>query len=497
MRGAVSLSLLAVCLAAAAARGAESQVGVYANIRPGKSLKAEVDLHLGEPLRKLDDYVYEYASPRGVPDTERIVAAFFPDTREVSRLDIYLKTSADAELLRSEFGTRVMARDREDGQFEELFFPKLHAVIFADGRNPVAVKAIGYISPRLMADYFADRVPGLLRDQHHEEAQTEADKAVLVDPEYARGYIEQSECWISRKNYNEAIVSLIAGTKAERSPKYQAAAHARLGALYWREKNWADKARPEFLKALALAANLDEAHFLYGEFLQAQKQKQEALAEFTAAVQLNPRNVSARTALAAAHYSESEYAKALPHYAELSAWVESGEAAAWRDESKADIHFRYGNCLRRTNKLPEAVEAYRQALDRSPRMVAGWHHLGFTYHTAGDFAKAIENYRKGLELDPKHGGLTHSLAIALLESGQPEEARQQMELVLRLIPNDASPRFTMARCWGALGKKKQTIYWIQEAVAAGYKDRTRLTSDRFLAKVQKDGDFKKILQGIP
>jgi hypothetical protein len=71
-----------------------------------------------------------------------------------------------------------------------------------------------------------------------------------------------------------------------------------------------------------------------------------------------------------------------------------------------------------------------------------------------------------------------------------------MEQTLRLQPNDPTQRFDMARCWAALGKKKQAIYWIQQAVSAGFRDRARLTGDRFLAPLQKDGEFKKILQQV-
>jgi tetratricopeptide (TPR) repeat protein len=487
--------VLAVCLAAPATWGAQAQTGVYSNIQPGSSLKAEVDLNLGEPLRKLGEHVYEYAPPRGVPDTQRVVATFFADTRKVSRLDVYLQAPADPEMLRSEFGTRVMARNRDDGKFEELFFPKLHAVIFAGMGDSAPVTAIGYISPRLMADYFAERVQDLLREKRYDEAQTEADKAVLVAPDYARGYIEQGECWIGRKNYNEAIVSLIAGTNAEYPPKYVAIAHARLATLYWREKNWTDKARPEFLKALTLASNLDEAHFRYGEFLQAQKQTNEAIAELETAVQLNSRNAEARAALGALYRSQPDYAKALPHYAELSRWVESGELS-WSDRDKAIVLYHYGVSLRKTNRVQEAVEALRKALQRNPKLVAGWAQLGYAYELGGDFAKAIDSYRSGLNLDLKHFGLNHGLGVALLESGQSDAAWRQMESTLRLKPGDAVARFDMARCWGAMGKKKQTIYWAEQAVAAGYNNRARLTSDPFLAKVQKNGDFKKILEQI-
>jgi len=65
-----------------------------------------------------------------------------------------------------------------------------------------------------------------------------------------------------------------------------------------------------------------------------------------------------------------------------------------------------------------------------------------------------------------------------------------------LQPDNAQQRFYMARCWAALGKKKEAIYWIQQAVSGGFRDRSQLVQDRFLAPLQNNGDFKKILQQV-
>lgn len=489
----IGIVLLGAWLVAPAVYCDQAQVDVYFNIRPGTANKAEVNLNLGEPVRKLGEQVFEYSPPRGANDTRRVLVSYFSDTRQVSRLDVYLKIPIDAELMRPQFGTRVMVRGREDNEQEELYYPKLHALIFAGKAAGSPAIGISYLSPRLVADYYVERFHDLLREKRYDDALTEADKAVLVDPDYAGGYVAQGTYWENQKNYEEAIVRYLAAGNAKYSRLSRAVGRARLGTLYWREKNWVDKAAAEFPRAISEAPQLDEPHLRYGEFLQAQKQPEEALGELVKAVNLNPANVQARLGLAAIYYGKAEYAKALPQYAALSQAAES-TSTEHSNELKAEIHFRYGACLGDAKKGQPAIEAYLKALQKNPNLVQAYNNLGSEYQAAGNLEKALESYRSGLKIDERHFLLNQNLGNALLESGQLEPARRQAEATLRLKPDDATQRLNVARCWGALGKKKPALYWVQQAVAGGYKDRARLTGDRFLALVQKDGDFKKILQ---
>ena len=373
-------------------------------------MKAEVDLSLGEALRKMDENVYEYAAPRNMADTARVVATFFADSRQVSRLDVYVKSPLDPELLRPQFGTRVMVREREAGASEELYYPKLNALILAKKGVSATVIAISYLSPRFMADLFAERARTLRSEKHFDEAQTEADKAVLVDPDYARGYVEQGDTWAELKNENEAVVSFIAGGNAKYDARYRALAHTRLGVLYWRTRNWVDKAPVEFQQSINLAPDLDEAHLHYGEFLWAQKQADQAVAELTTAVRLNSRNLQAHNVLGEIFYSRSDFAQALPHYAAVSAWGET-TASTNPDTAKAEWLYRYGICLDQQRKGPEAIEALRKAVQRNPQMVVAWYQLGQEYQAAKDFEKALDSFRSGLKANPRDLPVSRSVTM--------------------------------------------------------------------------------------
>ena len=56
--------------------------------------------------------------------------------------------------------------------------------------------------------------------------------------------------------------------------------------------------------------------------------------------------------------------------------------------------------------------------------------------------------------------------------------------------------YDLARCWGGLGKRSQALDWVRKAIAAGFRDRKALTSDPRLAALQKDAEFKKLLEQV-
>lgn len=486
---------LVVASLAASALSGQSQVDVYFNIHPGVSNKAEVDLGLGEPLRKLADHVYEYAPPPSVTDTRSVVVHFFPDTRQVARLDVYLKTPMDPELVRSQFGTRVMVRDRDNGEVEELFYPKLHALLLSGRAAPARATAVGYLSARLLADIYVERSQNWMRDGRLDEAQTEADKAVVIAPDYALGYVAQGAYLAEQRNFEEAMVRYLAATNAKSSQRAKGLAHARLGEIYWRQKAQPDKAQGEFLKATTVAPDLDEAHYRYAQYLTAQKRGDEAAAELAKTVELNAQHTVARSELAALLFARGDTAGALPHYAALAQTLESSAGA--NDAAKARVYFAYGACLAKAGKSQAAIEAFSQAVQKDPSLSAGYNSLGLEHQRAGNPDRAVDSFRAGLKVDPRNLPLNQNLGNALLEAGRLQEARAQAETALNLKPDDALQRFHLARCWGALSKKKQALSWAKQAVAAGFRDKARLTGDRHLALLQKDGDFKKMLAQMP
>jgi tetratricopeptide (TPR) repeat protein len=476
-------------------------VPAFLNVIPGITTKAEVDLSFGEPLRKVkpDAELYEYAPTAEANIFERLVITYFADTKQVARLDAYFKSPHSGDSIRSDMqmGRRVLTRDRSDGGVEEFYYPKFNGLLFSSKTSGAPAVAVSYFSPRYLADIYVSRCSELLRTKQYSEASDEADKAVVVDPDYARGYLAQGWSYQSQKNYDEAIVRFLAASNAKYPPHSKGEAHTWLGLMYWNPKNLAEKAQEEFQRGVSTAPDYYYTHYQYGRFLRAQKQQDRALAELARAVELNPRYVDARLELASLFYEKKDYANAAPHYEWLSRWAES-EAAVDRDDNfKSQVHFNYAYSLAETGKNDRAIEIYQVALKRNPKYVGALNNLGVLYQTLKDYPKAEEYYRAGLRFEPKDFLLNRNLGRVLLVRGQFEEARQQSESTLNLKPEDVWTMIDVAHAWASLGKKKQAMSWIEKAVAAGFRDKNQLTTDRYFESIRNQGDFKKLVAQLP
>jgi tetratricopeptide (TPR) repeat protein len=488
----VMVLILALCALPAAASAQSSRIF---DILPGASTKAETDLILGEPLKKLktDSFVYQYAPPTANRDAEKVIVTYFADTKQVSRIDIYMKTPMAAEGLRDELGHRVLQRDREDGNSEEIYYPKLMALVLAGKAQGASVIATSFLSARYLADIYIDRCSAKLRNNEYSDAHDEADKAVLVDPNYARGYLAQGRSFHAQKNYEEAIVRFTAAVGAKYSPISKADAHLWLGYTYWKQKNLLDKAREEYQNAVATAPEQASPHFEFSRFLRAQKQLDRAAAELLRAVELNPDNAEMRLDAVSLFNERKDYPAAIPHYEWLSRWLET-DAASDRDQDfKSRLLFEFGYALAGAGQHEKAIQAYERALQRNPNNLTAHNNLGFEYEKRGDPAKAEEQYRIGLKLDPSYLLLNQNLVRLLLATNRPEEARLQAEKALALKSGDTSTMVLIARAWAAQGKKKQALNWIEKAAAAGFKNAAALTDDSSFASLRENGDFKKLI----
>lgn len=491
------LAFLPLLVGAPASFAGSVQVPVYFGLQPGSATKAEVDLTLGEPRSRGEEAVYDYAPPPSVSDTARVRVTFFPDTMRVARLDVYLTAPLDPEPLRPTFGNRVMERDRPGGGREEIFYPRLHALVFDTKAEGASASAISYLSPRFVADLFVDRFDESRRAGRPEEARTEADKAVIVDPDYARGYIAQGEWLEAKESYDEAIVRYIAGTNAKYSPRAKAQAHVHLGMLYGSRKGWLDKAEAELKSAVAFAPGLAFAHVSYGQFLQKQKRADEALACFARAIEIDPNDVDAHLGAADVHWTRGEYAKARPHLEAAERWLESPAGAQAGVQATVDlsflVYFRLAYCIGEANEPARALEIYAKAARLRPKDAAVLNNMASAYNTLGKPDEAVRKCREGLAVAPNAFFLHKTMGRALLALGQLKEALRAQQAALALRPDDPRQLFEVARAWAALHKKKEALAWLDKAVAAGLQCRSELLSDPQFEWLRRNGDFKKLL----
>ena len=470
-----------------------AQVQTYFGIQPGVATKANVDLLRGEPTRRVSERepVYEYAPAREDNDSRRLVISFDPDTLQVARIDVHLKSATLAEPLRQRFGTKIVSRDRADGGREELFYPQLQGLIFSSRAADAPVVAVSFLARRTLGHLYVDRFDALMTQRAYEEARTEADKAVAVDPDGGEGYLAQGRYYLSQRNWDEALVRFTAASTAKYSAADRCRARLAVARVYVDHKNFPDKADEEFRGAVSSAPPelRAQAHLAYGKFLESQKKPDEALAEFAKAVDADGADLAAGEAFGQALWAKGEFVRALPVYKELSRHADATPAYA----GGALAHFRYAYALGRAGKAAPAIAEYQKIVTHPELGPVALNNLGGLAEDDKNWVAAVDYFQRSVRASPTVLLHNLNLAQALNGAGRFAEAVHQGQVTLKLKPNDALTMFTIAQSWGGLKKKKETLMWLQRAVEAGFKDRAQLTSDARLAFVQDNGDFKKLL----
>ncbi len=134
----------------------------------------------------------------------------------------------------------------------------------------------------------------------------------------------------------------------------------------------------------------------------------------------------------------------------LDAAIASVQQALKLNEKSADAHSLLADCYGRKIGLgtpmfsgpkygPKVQEENRRALELDPQSGRAHASLGRQYFEApkmfgGDLEKAIEEFRKSTELDPRSDETFVWLAMALRKNGDSNEARQAIEIALKLNP---------------------------------------------------------------
>ena len=95
-----------------------------------------------------------------------------------------------------------------------------------------------------------------------------------------------------------------------------------------------------------------------------------------------------------------------------------------------------GNALMDSGRFGEAIDAYQNALKRDPNNVNVRVDRGTCYRRVGKPGAAAEEFRKGIEINPNHPNAHRNLGVVLaFDLGKREEAIQEFETYLRLMPN--------------------------------------------------------------
>jgi tetratricopeptide (TPR) repeat protein len=211
--------------------------------------------------------------------------------------------------------------------------------------------------------------------------------------------------------------------------------------------------------ALRLKPDLDLAHLLIGEIMEAQDRNEAAIEAYR---RIDP---AARLAWA----SRLRVADALGRLERTEEAVVELESLAAERPDSFEALYRIGNLLRMQERFGEAADAY----DRADRRVAKYeqHHWSLFYFRGislerdGQWQRAEADFLKALELQPEQPYVMNYLAYSWVEQKlHLEEAQQMLVRAVDLRPNDGYIVDSLGWVYYRVGDYEAAVTLLERAV---------------------------------
>jgi tetratricopeptide (TPR) repeat protein len=130
----------------------------------------------------------------------------------------------------------------------------------------------------------------------------------------------------------------------------------------------------------------------------------------------------------------------------------------------AAAHYSLGNAFIEKGRTSEAIEEYRQALRIDPDYADTHNNLGNAFLLTGRVSEAIDQYKEALRVNPDYEHAHNNLGNALLRTGRTSEAIDEFKQALRMNPNSADAHNKLGAAVGQMGRISEAIEQVKAAL---------------------------------
>jgi tetratricopeptide (TPR) repeat protein len=127
-------------------------------------------------------------------------------------------------------------------------------------------------------------------------------------------------------------------------------------------------------------------------------------------------------------------------------------------------YYCVGNALLLKGRTSEAIEQYKQALQINPDYAEAHHNLGSVFFLTGRTPEAIEHYKQALRIEPAFAEAHNNLGHALVQTGRALEAIDHYKEALRITPNSADAHNNLATALAQMGRTSEAIEQLKAAL---------------------------------
>ena len=281
--------------------------------------------------------------------------------------------------------------------------------------------------------------------------------ATKIDPAYAAAYAGMSESWtglgwIGARPWDEVRVpARDTAAKALSIDDGLSEAHAAMAVLALREWDW-KTAEAEDKKAIALNPGYPTSHMSYGNILRYLGRADESIAEARRAVELDPLAPLTNEVLADAFLSARRY--------------------------------------------DEAVAQCQSAIELHPDESRFHYILGWAYFYKGMHDKAVEAISRSIALDGGDPDISPDLAYMNAVTGNTEDARNTLNLLLRLAKEAPLDVGQIALIYAGLGQTRESLNLLEEAYKKHSSMMTWIKVDARFDQIRQEPRFQALMRAV-
>ena len=346
-------------------------------------------------------------------------------------------------------------------------------------RDPSYAGALAGLSEAYGLKYKATRDP-----QWVPLAESNARRAVAVEDMFGSAHVALGNVYALKGRYSDAIREMNLAVELN---SLDASAYVGLANAYRSVGRYGD-AEENFQRAIELQPNAWSHHNQLGKLYLASGRVGAAAKKFEEVTASAPDNAWGFANLCAAYLYLNETAKAKANCIRAN----DIQPTAYAYSNLGTVAYYEGD-------LEGMARMYSLARDLDSLDYAIWGNLGSSYRRLGREGELVESaYQRAIELvervlvvNPSNPEYLSDLSAYAVEVGDVERARQAIDRAVALAPHDTIVLIRAAKTFEEMGERKEALYWISRALAAGYSE-DELQADPSLDILREDPDYKAL-----
>jgi tetratricopeptide (TPR) repeat protein len=323
----------------------------------------------------------------------------------------------------------------------------------------------GCTNPEKAKAAHLSRGDAYLKESKFQEASIEYRNAIQIDDKLAAAHWGLARAYEGLQRAQEAFEEL--RRTAELDPN-NLEARTKLGTLYIA----ASRGRSEYIteaerhakEILQKDSNYIEGHILMGSVLFAQNKRDEALASFKRAVEIDPKRIESYMSLARFYIVTRDTANA----------EDTFKRALSINNSSALAHTEYGKYLIQTNRLPEAETELQKAVEVEPSNYNSRFALASFYLVNKRLDKAEEAYKALADLNKEKPESQAVLGDFYSAVNRLDDAQRVYQDILTRNPEFKQGHYRLSEIKLMRGDTKASLDQIEEVLKKDPADRQAL-----------------------